>query len=1242
MVKYKRYKIIAGATAFLIFFSQTGSVFAVSQDYSKKQDDLILKMGVEGPDVLELEEVLKSLGYAIEEPDQTFDEMTEEFILEYQKINDLEITGEVDRETFLYILEEALLNGYKKVEEDEGEDEAEETEEVEESEDEEETEEIEETEDEDETEETEEVEETEDEEETEEIEETEDEYETEETEEVEETEDEDEAEETEEVEETEDEDEAEETEEVEKVEDEDEAEETEEIEETEGEEETEEIEETEGEEETEEIEEVEETEGKDETEKTEEVEKTESKGENGKVDDKKSNKIDIQSKVEFSISKALLNSDILADGVRDARVIELKIAMGKIGYSVPGNNTNHFGPVTANAVRELQSALGYSRTGSVDLRFFNEILLMANGDLFKNGIYHKEVITLKNHLATMGLTVSNNPTEHFGPQTAQQVREFQRTYNLPSTGIADKVTIDLIHSLATGPMRINMHRDDVIQLKLDLEKAGYKVSNNPNNYFGTQTEKQVKELQRHHGLNVTGIVDKQTSDMIKELTTGSLFDGVRHQRVIDLKNALSKIGYTVPGNNTNHYGPATAGKVKELQVALGYQETGKVDTNFYNEIMLIAEGNLFKNGIYHNGVIKLKEQLAIMGFSVSRNPTVHFGPETERQVRSFQAQYGITQTGIADQNTMNRLNQLATGPLREGMHRSDVIQLKIDLAALGYHISNNPTEHYGSQTAQQVEAFQREHGLAADGIAGPQTLNKINELKSSILMDGVRHANVIQLKRALALVGYPVPGNNTNHYGPQTEKVVKNFQSALGLNSTGVVDQNLYNEILKMSKGEILRQGMYHSDVIKLKEDLAKVGFSVSNNPNNYFGPQTAKQVTAFQRANGLTSNGIADVRTQNKLAELVQAQSTTYTFTVKQQFGHGVGMTQYGAYGMSQAGYSYNQILNHYYTNVSVGRDAQYANTNIRVALNVEVNSKQFNSSGRYNIVDSQGRALLSNITGNTTITYGIGGSGEYSIQNGGRTVTTKNEVKAVPSTNSTSFNLNGREYKGELNFLKSIVSSQKSNFVMDVVNTVNIDTYLQGVVPYEMIVSWAEIEAFKAQAVAARTYALFRLKSGGNFDVYDDTRSQVYHGVPDAARNNALVNRAIFETSGVVIKYNNRLIDAIYSASASGHTVDASMVWGNDVAYLKGVPDPYDQSRFAQSTTTTSITLNELSEIAAFKNRNLGKVTNLSFNTRFERLIDVQVTFERGRATYTVAQFRDAIGRDKLTSNIISISVR
>lgn len=123
-----------------------------------------------------------------------------------------------------------------------------------------------------------------------------------------------------------------------------------------------------------------------------------------------------------------------------------------------------------------------------------------------------------------------------------------------------------------------------------------------------------------------------------------------------------------------------------------------------------------------------------------------------------------------------------------------------------------------------------------------------------------------------------------------------------------------------------------------------------------------------------------------------------------------------------------------------------------------------------------------------------------------------------------------------------------------LTVINDIPIEQYLKGVVPSEMPPAW-EHEAHKAQAIAARSYALANLgkRAKYGYDLNDTPEDQAYGG---ATAETPQTNDAVKETEGIVLIYDGKIIPAYYSASAGGHTKDASQVWTKDLAFIKAVP--------------------------------------------------------------------------------------
>lgn len=138
--------------------------------------------------------------------------------------------------------------------------------------------------------------------------------------------------------------------------------------------------------------------------------------------------------------------------------------------------------------------------------------------------------------------------------------------------------------------------------------------------------------------------------------------------------------------------------------------------------------------------------------------------------------------------------------------------------------------------------------------------------------------------------------------------------------------------------------------------------------------------------------------------------------------------------------------------------------------------------------------------------------------------------------------------------------VTIKRQNGKVSAINEVALEDYVKGVVPSEMSAAWHP-EALKAQAVAARTYALYKIRQNGkkDFDVVASTKDQVYKGRAGA---DGPAGRATDETRGQVLVFQGEPILAAFFSTAAGPTEDALNVWSVDLPYLKGVECPFDMN--------------------------------------------------------------------------------
>ncbi len=275
--------------------------------------------------------------------------------------------------------------------------------------------------------------------------------------------------------------------------------------------------------------------------------------------------------------------------------------------------------------------------------------------------------------------------------------------------------------------------------------------------------------------------------------------------------------------------------------------------------------------------------------------------------------------------------------------------------------------------------------------------------------------------------------------------------------------------------------------------------------------------------------------------------------------FGHGVGMSQYGARGRAQAGWGHPRILRHYYRGVSLTR---VPTRTLRVLLSPDAPAVHVTSPARWRAV---GRA------GGRTVRLALAARGQYRLRPAGasRVVLERDgrRVRVFAGTVQLRPTVAGgqvwwgpsgadRRYRGALRV------GPASGGRLQVVNAVGLEDYLRGVVPREMSPSWAgdAAAALRAQAIAARSYALATLRTGSDFHVYDDTRSQVYGGV---AAEDPRTDRAVAATRRTVLTHGGEVVTAYFFSTSGGRTEDVQMAWPGSTPrpYLVSVPDPFDR---------------------------------------------------------------------------------
>lgn len=270
-------------------------------------------------------------------------------------------------------------------------------------------------------------------------------------------------------------------------------------------------------------------------------------------------------------------------------------------------------------------------------------------------------------------------------------------------------------------------------------------------------------------------------------------------------------------------------------------------------------------------------------------------------------------------------------------------------------------------------------------------------------------------------------------------------------------------------------------------------------------------------------------------------ARASTALIVTGHGWGHGVGMSQWGAYGYALHGWKYRRILAHYYPGTKMGR---VPDRRVRVLLTQRAGAVTVGCAAPLRVTD--GRRLTRTLPAGT---YGVGPRLVFPVRRHKAGLSFGRF--AVLECGRAPLTLDGRPYHGTF-------SLRSDGDGVSVVNGLSLETYLRGVVPSESPSHWP-LAALEAQAVAARSYAVYELRPRSWYDLVPTTADQVYGGV---AAERPSSDRAVYATLGQILTWEGRVARTYYSSSSGGRTEAVQDAWSGaaPTPYLRSVPDPYD----------------------------------------------------------------------------------
>ena len=274
-----------------------------------------------------------------------------------------------------------------------------------------------------------------------------------------------------------------------------------------------------------------------------------------------------------------------------------------------------------------------------------------------------------------------------------------------------------------------------------------------------------------------------------------------------------------------------------------------------------------------------------------------YGDTTVAAVKAFQKKYNLTADGIAGKETLKKLDSVYENAnsdkdddsLRMGDSGSAVKDLQTKLKKLGYY-SGTVDSTFGSGTYAAVKAFQKKYNLTADGVAGSETLKKLDSAYKNAdsdkddgsLRKGATGSAVKNLQTKLKKLGF-YNASIDGDYGDTTVAAVKAFQKKYNLTADGVAGSETLKKLDSAYKNadsntstddDSLRKGATGTAVKTLQTNLKKLGFYTAY-VDGSFGSTTESAVKAFQKKYGLTADGVAGSATLKKIESAVASASS-------------------------------------------------------------------------------------------------------------------------------------------------------------------------------------------------------------------------------------------------------------------------------------------------------------------------------------------------------------------------------
>ncbi len=267
--------------------------------------------------------------------------------------------------------------------------------------------------------------------------------------------------------------------------------------------------------------------------------------------------------------------------------------------------------------------------------------------------------------------------------------------------------------------------DVVIDIQERLMELSYMGEDEPSNYYGDETVEAIKRFQRTHGLEMTGVADYVTFDLLfsDEAKPYAVTKGAEGEDVLELQLRLVELGYLEEANGI--FDDATTSAVELFQQRNALSVDGTIGQKT-REALYSDDVNAYALylGEESSEILSLQQRLSTLGY-LTTTPDGKYGQDTVSAVKRFQERNGLISDGYLGNATKQLLlsDSAQANSISLGDSGNDVTRIQERLVALGY--MRSATGYFGENTVSALKSFQKRNGLTADGKFGVSTNHKL-------------------------------------------------------------------------------------------------------------------------------------------------------------------------------------------------------------------------------------------------------------------------------------------------------------------------------------------------------------------------------------------------------------------------------------------------------------------------------------------------------------------------------------